>query len=195
MEQFRRVMEVNYFGTVAMTKALLPAIRRRHGRVVNVASMFGRASLQSVSGYCASKYAVEAFSDALRREVWPFGVDVVLIEPGFAKTPINDIAHTALRKGYDQLPVDEQAVYGEEFVRNSVSAFDEVMQRAQEPQKVVDCMIHAVDAISPRTRYVVGPDARALCFLNLLPTWVGDWFSHLSPIWNVLPAQAIYRRR
>ena len=87
LEEGRRQMEVNLFGLAAITKKVLPGMRERgRGRIVNISSVAGRACLYFGGWYHVSKYAVEAFSDALRIEMKPFGVDVVLIEPGATNT-------------------------------------------------------------------------------------------------------------
>ncbi|KAG7487495.1 hypothetical protein MATL_G00024160 [Megalops atlanticus] len=82
METYKQVSEVNLWGTIRVTKALLPLIRRAKGRVVNLASMYGRMGNALRSPYCVSKYGVEAFSDCLRYEMKPWGVKVIVIEPG-----------------------------------------------------------------------------------------------------------------
>src|SRR5215467_9144166 len=98
MAEIRRQFETNFFGLVRLTQLVLPGMRRRRGggRILNVSSMGGRATLPGGAFYHASKYAVEALSDALRMEVAPFGIDVVLIEPGPVRTPWNDVAAGSL---------------------------------------------------------------------------------------------------
>ena len=97
MAEIRRQFETNFFGLVRLTQLVLPGMREhRGGRILNVSSMGGRATLPGGAFYHASKYAVEAFSDALRMEVAQFGIDVVLIEPGPVKTPWNDTAAGSL---------------------------------------------------------------------------------------------------
>eukprot|EP01061_Rhynchopus_euleeides_P002631 TRINITY_DN1202_c0_g1_i3.p2 TRINITY_DN1202_c0_g1~~TRINITY_DN1202_c0_g1_i3.p2 ORF type:complete len:230 (+),score=116.79 TRINITY_DN1202_c0_g1_i3:187-876(+) len=87
LENHRRMMEVNYFGLVRVTNSVLPLIRKCEGRIVNTASIAGCVGISCAAGYCASKYAVEGYSDALRREMQSFGVTVHLVEPGvFAGT-------------------------------------------------------------------------------------------------------------
>ena len=194
MAAYRRVLDVNFFGVVAVTKAMMPSLRRARGRVVNVASMFGRIAVQSVSAYCASKHAVEAFSDSLRREVWPFGVHVSLIEPGFAKTPINHNTFEMVRGAYDSAPADVRAAYGDAFVESGRDSVKEIMRDALEPEVVVDAMVHAVDNPAPRLRYLIGNDAWALTFINMLPGFIGDWFAARSAAsWSIMPTQAIFK--
>ena len=97
MAEIRRQFETNFFGLVRLTQLVLPGMRgHRGGRILNVSSMGGRATLPGGAFYHASKYAVEAFSDALRMEVAQFGIEVVLIEPGPVKTPWNDVAASSL---------------------------------------------------------------------------------------------------
>ena len=194
MATYRSVMDVNFFGLVAVTKALLPAVRRRRGRVVNVASMFGRVGGPSVSAYCASKYAVEAFSDALRREMWPFGVHVAIVEPGFAKTPINHDNFAKIRAAFHAAPASVRDAYGDAFLATSGDAVADVMKNALEPDVIVDAMAHAVEALTPKTRYLVGTDAWVFTLVNMLPTFMGDWLlATTSPLWRLLPAQTIFR--
>ena len=93
MAEIRRQFETNFFGLVRLTQLVLPGMRAAGGgRILNVSSMGGRATLPGGAFYHASKYAVEALSDALRMEVAQFGIDVVLIEPGPVRTPWNDVA-------------------------------------------------------------------------------------------------------
>jgi NADP-dependent 3-hydroxy acid dehydrogenase YdfG len=104
MAEIRRQFETNFFGLVRLTQLVLPGMRRRHGgRILNVSSMGGRATLPGGAFYHASKYAVEAFSDALRMEVAQFGIEVVLIEPGPVQTPWNDVAAGSLGDGSQRI--------------------------------------------------------------------------------------------
>jgi short-subunit dehydrogenase len=97
MGEVRRQFESNGFGPTRLIQLVLPAWRgRSRGRILNVSSMGGRATLPGGAFYHASKYAIEALSDALRMEVAQFGIDVVLIEPGPVKTPWNDVAAASL---------------------------------------------------------------------------------------------------
>ncbi len=88
LDQLRHQLEINLVGQVAVTQAFLPALRAGRGRIVNVSSIGGRVALPMVGAYNASKFALEAVSDSLRREIRPHGVDVIVVEPGGVKTPI-----------------------------------------------------------------------------------------------------------
>jgi NAD(P)-dependent dehydrogenase (short-subunit alcohol dehydrogenase family) len=92
LDALRRMLDVNVFGMFAVTKAFLPSIRAAKGRIINVSSQSGHLAVPFLSAYCACKFAVEAFSDSLRREMLPFGVEVVVIQPAVTRTPIWDRA-------------------------------------------------------------------------------------------------------
>jgi NADP-dependent 3-hydroxy acid dehydrogenase YdfG len=157
MSDVRREFETNVFGLGRLTQLVLPGMRaRRRGRIVNISSMGGRLVFPTGGWYHASKYAVEALSDALRVEVAPFGVTVVLVEPGLIRTEFEAVASGGLA------PEAASGPYAE-MRRNS----DEVMRRAYRsragasPAAVADTIRKAVEARRPRTRYVVTPAAKA----------------------------------
>ncbi|CAF5161007.1 unnamed protein product, partial [Rotaria sp. Silwood1] len=118
MEDMRKVMDVNYFGHVAMTKKFLPLlIAKRDSRVVNICSVAGYLASASMSAYCASKYALESFSDCLRREMVPWGLRVSIIEPAFMRTPIIESGPKSFEDLWSQLSNDAQERWGEDFLR------------------------------------------------------------------------------
>ena len=90
LDELRRAFEVNVVGVVAVTQAFLPLLKAARGRIVNISSLAGRAALPFLGPYAASKFALEAISDSLRRELWPFGIDVIVIEPGNIQSKIWD---------------------------------------------------------------------------------------------------------
>ena len=90
LDELRRVFEVNVVGVVAVTQAFLPLLKAARGRIVNISSLAGRAALPFLGPYAASKFALEAISDSLRRELWPFGIEVIVIEPGNIQSKIWD---------------------------------------------------------------------------------------------------------
>lgn len=118
VERYKQVAEVNLFGSVAVTTAFLQLVKKSRGRIVNIGSILGRVSTAGCSAYSISKYGLVAFSDALRREMKPFGVSVHTIEPGYFRT--NMICGGALeretRKLYDNLDHQTRQYYSEEYV-------------------------------------------------------------------------------
>ena len=112
IDQLRHQLEINLIGQVAVTQAFLPALRRARGRIVNVSSIGGRVALPLVGAYNASKFALEGMSDALRRELRPFGVDVILVEPGGVKTPIWTKSTKTAEDMLENGPPDVRQLYG-----------------------------------------------------------------------------------
>jgi len=176
MDEIRKQFETNVFGLVRLTQLVLPGMRsRRRGRILNVSSMGGRTTLPGGGFYHASKYAVEAISDALRIEVKPFGLDVVLIEPGIVRTPWSEQAmqHQAASSAD---PQDPYADY-----KNAVSAsFDRaytgpLARLSTSPERVAETIVKAATARRPRPRYLISPMAKSLVAAKtLLPDRAHD---------------------
>ncbi|ESP00747.1 hypothetical protein LOTGIDRAFT_200713 [Lottia gigantea] len=171
-------LNVNLFGVIDVTKACLPLIRKARGRVVNIASMFGRIS-SIPAPYCISKYGVEAYSDCLRREVYHQGITVHILEPGFFHTDIinPESLMEKLQRYFSQGSVEFQQFFGPQFLPKSRDLIVEVINKADSDiDKVVDAYVHAVSAKHPKYRYVVGNDAQVLArFLPTLPEWISDY--------------------
>jgi len=160
IDELRRQLEVNVVGQVAVTQALLPALRRGRGRIVNVSSIGGRVALPLAGPYAASKFALEGLSDSLRREVAQFGIAVSLVEPGGVKTPIWRKGRATAEQIAAQLPPEAGDLYGGmvEVLRRETTKIAEV--RGMEPEQVARVIGHALTARRPKTRYLVGRDAK-----------------------------------
>ncbi|XP_068746257.1 dehydrogenase/reductase SDR family member 9-like isoform X2 [Montipora capricornis] len=119
LEDFKRSADVNIWGMIDVTKTFLPLIKKSKGRVVNLASMAGRIACPFYGSYAVTKYAVEAFSDALRREIRPWGIKVTMLEPGFFPTNIADpdFLERELRKGWNHISEELKNDYGEEYLQ------------------------------------------------------------------------------
>jgi NAD(P)-dependent dehydrogenase (short-subunit alcohol dehydrogenase family) len=174
LEEARRQLEVNLFGLAALCRAVLPGMRSRGcGRIINVSSVAGRGVMYFGGWYHVSKYAVEAFSDALRIEMKPFGVDVVLIEPGGIHTDWGVIAADHLHDSSLGTPYEEP---GLNQARNMKWAY--TRRFLSEPVVVQRAICRAVKARRPRTRYIVGFGARTLLLAHaILPT---RWWDSLA---------------
>jgi NAD(P)-dependent dehydrogenase (short-subunit alcohol dehydrogenase family) len=174
IEDFRRQIEVNLIGQVAVTQAFLPALRRARGRVVFMSSIGGLVANPYMSPYHASKFGLEAVGDALRQELRPFGVQVSIIEPGSVATPIWDKAKATAESIRGDLSGEQEDVYAERLER-AASLIDEVSARGVPPEKVAGVIEHALTARRPRTRYLIGVDAKAMVMIRrLLPDRLGD---------------------
>jgi NAD(P)-dependent dehydrogenase (short-subunit alcohol dehydrogenase family) len=174
IDQLRHALEVNTIAPVAVTQAFIPRLRAARGRVVMVSSVGGRVSQPFLGSYSASKFALEALSDAMRRELRPWGIHVALIEPGNVKTRIWE-------KGQSQ--VDElRASVGEEMLERyrpnleRVEKFIKLAEKNGVPaEKAAKVIASAVTSDRPRARYLLGPDARVqLALETVLPTRVAD---------------------
>lgn len=202
MEDLRNTMEVNFFGVVEMTKAFLPMIMEKHtatgrrGRVINVSSAAGLVAGPGWSAYCASKFALEGWSDSLRREVGCFGIPVVLIEPSFLKTPLIDNPTRFNRKTWAAAPAETRARWGEAFAEEVSQRGHKATAEAEPAQLAVDALVKAVGARSPRLRYK--PNFRSRTFyyyLSLLPAGLVDAMSNADnktkalPTWVQAPAR------
>lgn len=156
MEEARRQLEVNVFGLATLTRMVIPSMRERgSGRIVNVASVAGRSALYFGGWYNVSKFAVEAFSDALRMELEPFGVKVVIIEPGAICTEWGPITAQHLRESSQGTPY---ARPGGDYAANMELAYSSE-KLFSKPEVVSRAIIKAVNARRPRTRYRVGMGA------------------------------------
>ncbi len=161
VEQLRRQLEINLIGQVAVTQALLPALRRGRGRIVNVSSIGGRVALPLLGAYAMSKFGLEAFSDSLRRELRPQGVDVIVIEPGGVKTPIWKKGNALAAELAEGVGPEGERLYGRmvEVLRRETVKIEQV--RGLPPREVAEVIGTALTASRPRARYVIGRDAKA----------------------------------
>jgi NAD(P)-dependent dehydrogenase (short-subunit alcohol dehydrogenase family) len=174
LDEWRRQLEVNLIGQVAVTQALLPAVLRGRGRVVMMSSIGGRIAGPLFGPYAASKFGLEAVSDALRREVADLGVRVVVIEPGAIATPI---------WGKGIAVGDEIVAHGDPTARARYERLIAKIRAAAEanardglpPSAVAEVIGEAMTADRPRTRYLVGREAKVRAALaRALPDRVFD---------------------
>jgi NAD(P)-dependent dehydrogenase (short-subunit alcohol dehydrogenase family) len=166
IEDLRSALEVNLVGQVAVTQAFLSLIRMAKGTVVFMASIGGRVSLPFMSPYSASKFGIEAVGDSLRREVSAWGIDVVVVEPGSIATEIWGKASDVAEEQFEQMPSEARRLY-ERQMRNWAQAFlVEAGGRGIPPEKVGEVVHKAISSDRPKTRYLVGTDAKVGARLN-----------------------------
>jgi NAD(P)-dependent dehydrogenase (short-subunit alcohol dehydrogenase family) len=159
--EWRRLFEVNLFGHVAMTQALLPSLRRNGGTVVNISSVGGRVALPTYGAYAGSKFALEAVSDSLRREVSGLGVKVVVVEPGAVKTEMLERGVANADRLKAGMAIDQLERYGDlvAAISEQARSFGENGVSAESAARVI---ARAAAASRPRTRYTIGRDAAIL---------------------------------
>ncbi|MDQ3791126.1 MAG: oxidoreductase [Actinomycetota bacterium] len=173
MEKVRRQFETNVFGLVRLCQLALPGMRRQgFGRIVNLSSMGGRLTFPGGGFYHASKYAVEALSDALRFEVRGFGVEVVVVEPGLISTGFARTAVGSMGQGdgpYASFDAGVARTTRENYERGPLAAL------GGGPEAVAETIERAISAGRPRARYTVTPSARVLISARrLLPDRAWD---------------------
>ncbi len=167
LSQLRKQLEVNVIGQIAVTQAFLPLLRRGRGRIVNMGSIAGRGTIPLLGPYSASKFALEALTDALRMELRPWGIQVSIIEPGAIATPLWEKSAKGARDIESSVSEEAKDLYGEAVIRIR-EAIAQAAQRAIPPGAVVRAVYHALTAVHPRTRYLVGTDAK-------LRAWMVKW--------------------
>jgi NAD(P)-dependent dehydrogenase (short-subunit alcohol dehydrogenase family) len=159
VDDFRRQIEVNLTAQVAVTQAFLPLVRRATGRIVFVSSIGGRMALPFGGPYHASKFGIEAVADCLRQELRPWKIDVAVIEPGSIDTSIWERGERIADEVSERAHDSQDELYGKTIERFR-AAVKRTADRGIPPEKVAKSILHALTARRPRTRYVVGADAR-----------------------------------
>jgi NAD(P)-dependent dehydrogenase (short-subunit alcohol dehydrogenase family) len=172
-EELRRQFDVNFFGPLELVRAFLPLLREHGGRIVNVSSIGGKLALPLAGAYAASKFALEAASDALRVELRPLGVSVSVIEPGQVRTPIWRRSADASLRILDRAPAAGRTAY-EPMIRASLALVQRAEPGGIPPERVARAIERALFARVPKARYLVGPDARLRLALARLPEAVRD---------------------
>jgi NAD(P)-dependent dehydrogenase (short-subunit alcohol dehydrogenase family) len=174
LDDVRRQYEVNVFGLLAVTQALLQSIRAGHGRIVNIGSIGGRINTPFVGPYSSSKAAVRSLSAALRRELRPWGIHVALVEPGALDTPIWRKGEEGAKETIAALPEHVRTLYARPLDA-LVAATRRIAAGASSPDDAAEAIEHALTARRPRTLYTVGREARIQGALHsLLPARAFD---------------------
>lgn len=172
-EDLRRQLEVNLVGPLMVTQAFLPLLRRARGRIVNTGSIGGFFTSPGLGPYSMSKHAMEALSDALRRELRPWGMEVSLLEPGAIATEIWDKGLGAVAETRAQAPPEARERYG--ALIDALERFGKSTKRRASPAELVARdVVHAFTARRPKTRYLMGNGARQRKLISKLPDRLAD---------------------
>ena len=172
---FRHQLEVNVIGQLAVTQAFLSLLRQGQGRIINMSSISGRVAAPFVGPYAASKFGLEALTDSLRVELQPWGIEVVSVQPGAIATPIwnKTVSHgDQLLNGFSE---EVNRMYGAELVIARKRAL-KIGQQGIPPEQVAKVVARALTDKRPKTRYLVGQDAKmGALLIKLLPDRLRDW--------------------
>jgi len=164
LKELRREFDVNFFGLIAVTQTFLPLIRATQGRIINISSISGRLALPFLGPYNSSKFALEAVTDALRRELKSHGVKVVSINPGSIRTSIWEKGEAWQKEAASQCMPQIMQVYA-----GALKIFDEQIKKtaknALDTAKVVKAIGRALDEKNPKTRYFVSRKIKFKAFL------------------------------
>ena len=173
IDELRRQLDVNLVGQVAVTQAALPALRRARGRVVFIGSIAGRSALPFLGPYAASKHALEAIADSLRVELTPFGIHVTIVEPGTIRTPIWTKSAARADAMLERVDAGTRALYADRVAAFRKLALKRGAAGASADQVAI-VVEEALTSPRPRTRALVGRDAKLRARFELLPDRLRD---------------------
>lgn len=164
MDEWVKQFETNVFGTIRLTKAVLPSMREAgSGTIINMSSISGRMAFPGLGPYTASKFAVEGFSEVLRLEMKPYGIHVVLVEPGSYKTEI-------WSKGMNSLSIAPNSPYGDKTER-LLKMVNHIAKTAGDPQEVADLVRDIASSKAPKFRYPIGKGVKNSLRLKQMVPW------------------------
>lgn len=173
LEDLRHQLEVNLIAYVAVAQAMLPSIRRAEGRLVFLSSIGGRVAFPFGGPYHASKFATEAIGDVFRQELRPWGIKVAIIEPGSIDTPIWGRGQQKAEEIEAKAP-RTNLLYGA-AIEKFKKVIEDTAERGIPPEKVANAIAHALESNRPKSRYLVGLDAKVQARLKpLIPTSLFD---------------------
>jgi NAD(P)-dependent dehydrogenase (short-subunit alcohol dehydrogenase family) len=173
-DDWRKQLDINVIGQLAVTQAVLPRLRQSRGRIVFISSVNGRLSMSLIGAYCASKFALEAAADALRMELRPWHIPVSIVEPAQTDTDMWRTADTMVADVEATLTPEQRGLYAKHIagMKKTIPVSQKLAVPAQKVSAVVE---EALTARRPRARYVVGVVPKLqVALLTNLPTWVRD---------------------
>lgn len=166
IDDVRWQFEVNVFGQIAVTQAFLPLIRKAKGRIINIGSIGSQISVPFVSALCASKFALGAFTDALRMELEPWGIEVILVEPGSIASAAPDKVEESFQKNFANMSPEAIAMYGDAY-KFFIEGLIRSNRTGMPPEQVAGAILEALEASKPKTRYFLSK-GQIFLMLNLM---------------------------
>lgn len=165
-----QMIQLNVIGVMHVTQLLLPYLKKTNARIINISSVSGENGTPFLAAYCASKHAIEGFSESLRRELNIYGIKVIIIGPGSIKTPIWDKGITKLANSFDHTEYKKPFNKFMDFAQTEIS-------QALEPAAVVKNILQAAQQASPPVRFAPVPSPFQNWFLNVIPRKLADYLN------------------
>eukprot|EP01035_Chromulina_nebulosa_P023574 gene23574-30567_t len=185
IELFRKVIEINYIGCVAIVKAFLPLLKRtRNSRIINISSLAGKISGPSFGLYSASKFALEAFSKALRAELKPWGIKVANINPGFMRTPMVLGSKDLAVAHFKQSPIEIQNQYQ---IEDLIEGSNSILAITEDPSVVINRIIDLITESNPSFNNYPGKLAQSFRWVVFIPDLIFELVENLQQATNVKP--------
>lgn len=173
-DAWRKQLDINVIGPLAVTRAVLPRLRKSRGRIVFISSVNGKLSTPLIGAYCASKFALEAAADALRMELRPWHIPVVVVQPAQTDTDMWRTADTMVEETEAALTSEQRELYAKHIA--GMKKFIPLSQKMAVPARKVSAVVaEALTARRPRARYVVGVGPKLqMALMTNVPTWARD---------------------
>jgi NAD(P)-dependent dehydrogenase (short-subunit alcohol dehydrogenase family) len=173
VDSLRASFAVDVFGQIALTQPLLPLIRKAKGRIIFIGSIGDRVTIPFMGALTAAKSAIASLNDTLRQELAPWGIEVILVEPGFIKTGANESSKALIDKVGENFTPEQAALYGETFKEFTAAGY-KTQEAGSPPEGVAEVILEALTAKHPKAHYLTGSKAHLMAAVGKLPAKVQD---------------------
>ena len=173
IDSLRASFAVDVFGQIALTQPLLPLIRKAKGRIIFIGSIGDRVTIPFMGALTAAKSAIASLNDTLRQELAPWGIEVILVEPGFIKTGANESSKALIDKVGENFTPEQAALYGETFKEFTAAGY-KTQEAGSPPEGVAEVILEALTTKHPKAHYLTGNKAHLMAAVGKLPAKVQD---------------------
>ena len=173
IDSLRASFAVDVFGQIALTQPLLPLIRKAKGRIIFIGSIGDRVTIPFMGALTAAKSAIASLNDTLRQELAPWGIEVILVEPGFIKTGANETSKAMIDKVGENFTPEQAALYGETFKEFTAAGY-KTQEAGSPPEGVAEVILEALTTKHPKAHYLTGSKAHLMAAVGKLPAKVQD---------------------
>ncbi len=173
VDSLRASFAVDVFGQIALTQPLLPLIRKAKGRIIFIGSIGDRVTIPFMGALTAAKSAIASLNDTLRQELAPWGIEVILVEPGFIKTGANESSKALIDKVGENFTPEQAALYGETFKEFTAAGY-KTQEAGSPPEGVAEVILEALTTKHPKAHYLTGNKAHLMAAVGKLPAKVQD---------------------